>query len=243
MREKTKAAIMAHAEHEYPLECCGVICQKSRVEKYFPCRNILPPADKKENGPEFGFILSPEDYADAEDWGEIIAIVHSHTNATTQPSERDMNLCDVTKLPWVIASWPEGDIRTLNPRGDRPLTGRWFDLGYADCWSLICDYFRLEHAISLHNYSVDYHWWEKEYTDNFYHDNWYDCGFREFDGPTKEGDMVIMQVQADRWNHAGILVGNNMLLHHMYGQISQKVPYGGYWRERTMKIVRYKDLM
>ena len=40
MRKKTIAAIMAHAEAEYPRECCGVVAQKSRVEKYFPCRNL-----------------------------------------------------------------------------------------------------------------------------------------------------------------------------------------------------------
>jgi hypothetical protein len=27
-----------------------------------------------------------------------------------------------------------------------------------------------------------------------------------------------------------------MLLHHLYGHLSQRVPYGGYWQERTMKI-------
>ena len=34
-----------------------------------------------------------------------------------------------------------------------------------------------------------------------------------------------------------------MLLHHLYGRLSQRVPYGGYWRDRTMKILRYVDLL
>jgi hypothetical protein len=41
MRQKTIDAIMAHAAAEYPRECCGVVAQKSRVERYFPCRNQL----------------------------------------------------------------------------------------------------------------------------------------------------------------------------------------------------------
>jgi cell wall-associated NlpC family hydrolase len=85
-------------------------------------------------------------------------------------------------------------------------------------------------------------WWENEFPDNFYQDCWYECGFREFDGPPQPGDMVIMQVQADKWNHAGILLEGNMLLHHLYGHLSQRVPYGGYWLDRTMKIVRYHSL-
>ncbi|WP_414457094.1 C40 family peptidase, partial [Enterobacter kobei] len=132
MREKTVSAILAHAASSCPDECCGVVIQKGRVEKYIPCRN-------QAESPTEQFELSPEDYAAAEEQGTVVAIVHSHPGdgATTQPSELDMLMCDATELPWVIASWPEGDIRTVMPRGDRPLTGRQFVLGHADCWSLI----------------------------------------------------------------------------------------------------------
>jgi cell wall-associated NlpC family hydrolase len=56
------------------------------------------------------------------------------------------------------------------------------------------------------------------------------------------GDVVIMQVQANKWNHAGVLLEGNLLLHHLYGRLSNRTPYGGYWMERTMKILRYKAL-
>lgn len=36
--------------------------------------------------------------------------------------------------------------------------------------------------------------------------------------------------------------GGNLLLHHLYGHLSKRVPYGGYWIERTMKIVRHHSL-
>ncbi|MBD5753412.1 Mov34/MPN/PAD-1 family protein, partial [Citrobacter freundii] len=87
MRQKIIDAIMAHAAAEYPRECCGVVVQKSRVQRYIPCRNLA--TDPTEH-----FHLSPEDYAAAEDWGTVIAIVHSHPDATTQPSELDKAQCD-----------------------------------------------------------------------------------------------------------------------------------------------------
>ncbi|MDQ9125028.1 C40 family peptidase [Serratia fonticola] len=235
MRQKTIDAILAHAESCHPAECCGVIAQKGRVERYFPCANLSPK-------PTEHFELAPFDYAEAEEWGTVAAIVHSHTGdgATTQPSELDMLQCDVTELPWVIASWPEGDIRTINPRGDRPLEGRQFVLGHADCWSLIMDYYRQQHGITLPNYSVERHWWDEG--ENLYMDNWFECGFREFYGSPQPGDMVIMQISAPVPNHAGILLEGNTLLHHFYGQLSQRVPYGGYLQERTERILRYKDL-
>ncbi|SFU44057.1 C40 family peptidase [Xenorhabdus koppenhoeferi] len=233
--KKLTEVIFEHVKAEYPQEACGVICQKSRIMKYFPCKNLA-------QNPTERFELSPEDYANAEDWGVLIAIVHSHCGegVTTQPSEIDRLQCDVTGLPWIIASWPEGDIRTIQPRGERDLIGRPFMLGHADCWSLIMDYYGQKHGIQLNNYSVDCHWWEEG--ENRYMDNWQKEGFVEIEGEPREGDVVIMQVQADVPNHAGVLV-NGMLLHHLYGQLSQIVPYSDYWRDRTVMIVRKKALL
>lgn len=235
MREKTIQAIVAHAAEVYPAECCGVVAQKSRVERYFPCRNIA------EN-PTEQFHLSPEDYIAAEEWGTVTGIVHSHPDATTQPSELDKAQCDAMAIPWHIVSYPEGDLRTVMPRGELPLVGRAFVLGHTDCWGLVMSYFRQTHGIVLNDYRVDYPWWESG-RENLYLDNWYECGFREFSGPSQSGDMVIMQVSAPVANHAGILLEGNMLLHHMYGMLSQRVPYGGYWKDRTVKIVRHNLLL
>lgn len=233
--KKLTETIFNHVKDEYPKEACGIICQKSRIKKYFPCQNL-------SNKPTDHFELSPEDYANAEDWGIPIAIVHSHCGdgVTTLPSELDKLQCDATQLPWIIVSWPEGDIRTIQPRGERDLEGRTFVLGYADCWTLIMDYYRKNHDITLNNYSVDRHWWESG--ENRYMDNWQKEGFIEFEGDPKDGDMVIMQVQSDVPNHAGVLVNNGMLLHHLYGQLSTIIPYSDYWRDRTVKIVRRKEL-
>ncbi|MFV9068738.1 C40 family peptidase [Serratia fonticola] len=235
MRKKTLSAIMAHAEAEYPKECCGVVAQKSRVERYFPCNNLA------EN-PTEDFHLDPTGYLVAEEWGTVTAIVHSHPDATTQPSELDKVQCDATELPWHIVSWPEGDLRTVYPRGDLPLIGRQFVLGHTDCWGLIMSYYRQEHGIELNDYRVDHPWWESG-AENRYLDNWYECGFREFSGPHQPGDMVIMQISAPVANHAGILLSDGMLLHHMYGMLSQRVPYGGQWLERTVKVLRHKNLL
>lgn len=235
MREKTIQAIVAHAAEVYPAECCGVVAQKSRVERYFPCRNIA------EN-PTEQFHLSPEDYIAAEEWGTVTGIVHSHPDATTQPSELDKAQCDAMAIPWHIVSYPEGDLRTVIPRGELPLVGRAFVLGHTDCWGLVMSYFRQTHGIVLNDYRVDYPWWESG-RENLYLDNWYECGFREFSGPPRPSDMVIMQVSAPIANHAGILLDDGMLLHHMYGMLSQRVPYGGYWKDRTVKIVRHMSLI
>ena len=84
MRQKTIDAIMAHAAAEYPRECCGVVAQKSRVERYFPCRNLAA-------APEDNFILCPEDYAAAE--------VSCFLPLSTGP----VRLCPSSTFSWVCS--------------------------------------------------------------------------------------------------------------------------------------------
>lgn len=235
MRDKTVEDVRQHAIDEYPREACGVVAKSGDEERYFRCRNVTA-GDAEEC-----FTLNPRDYARAEDWGEIVSIVHSHPDATAHASPTDLAMCDLTRLPWHIFSYPEGDLRTYQPRESLPLIGRDFVLGVYDCWGLVMSYFQQEHGISLTDFRLPYPWWEDKYPENLYRDLWYECGFREFDGPARDGDLVIMQVQSNKWNHGGVLVDGGMLLHHLYGHVSKRVPYGGYWRDRTMKIVRHKD--
>jgi len=60
-------------------------------------------------------------------------------------------------------------------------------------------------------------------------------------GEVQIGDVIVMQVKAEEPNHAAVYLGDGIMLHHMYGQLSNRVPYGGYWAERTITILRYND--
>ncbi|GEM_PF-3539748 len=91
MRKKIVTAIIAHAAQEYPRECCGVIAQKSRVERYFPCRNLAP-------NPEDNFVLCPEDYAAAEEWGPVTAIRYQKTGFLKCSLVADLTALNVTPL-------------------------------------------------------------------------------------------------------------------------------------------------
>ena len=235
MKETVLSSIFDHANAVYPAECCGVIIFRNDDEHYFPCRNL-------SNDPNEQFILNPKDFAAAEEQGVITAIVHSHPDATTQPSHLDRAMCDDSGVPWIIVSVPEGDVKTFFPRGELPLIERPFVLGFWDCWGLVMSFYKQTFGIELKDYRVSYPWWEDGHHEDLYRDNWFDCGFREFTGKPRMGDLVIMQIQSKKWNHAGVLLEGNMLLHHLYGRPSNRTPYGGYWRERTMKILRFHTL-
>ena len=224
MRKKLMDAIRAHVAAEYPNEACGVVVQAGRAQQYIPCRNI-------SETPTETFTISPGDKLAASEQGEIIMIIHSHPDVVQLvPSEMDRVQCDWSGVEWGIMSWPDGDFCTLAPREDRDYAGRRWVLGVADCWALIREWYQREH-------------------ENRYDDNWEAEGFVQVDPvDIRPGDMIMMRVQAQVTNHAGVYLGHhehqdNIMLHHNFGSLSARVPYGKYYRDRTVRVVRHRELM
>ncbi len=236
MREKLITAIREHVASVYPEEACGVVIETGSGQKFIPCRNV-------SEHPRETFTLAPADMLVAEEQGEIIMIIHSHPDVTSLvPSEFDRIQCDHSGVEWGIMSWPDGDFCTLSPRTDRDYTGRQWVLGHADCWSLVREYYQREFAITLGDYSVDYEWWT-DGSENRYDDNWQREGFTEIPiGEMQPGDIVLMKVRAPVTNHAAVFLGNNLILHHMFGHLSSRIPLGEYWRERIVRVVRHGEL-
>jgi len=229
-------SILEHAEREYPKESCGLIVKVGKTKKYIPCINS---ADEQHRQDEF--VISGEEYADAEDLGEILAVVHSHSDATTQPSIRDRAMCSAMEIPWVICSWPDADIRTIVPE-NFPLVGRPFCHGSRlDCFGLIKDYYKQILSIEMNEYEHDSFWWEEG--KSMYEDNFHKEGFYKVeDGSLKEHDLIIMTIRSPVPNHGAVYLGNNRILHHMFGKLSKEDIYGGYWAEHTSFVLRHKDL-
>lgn len=216
-----------------------------------PCRNLAQDTGQ--------FRMSAEDWAAAEDAGRVLAVVHSHPDAPAMPSEADRAACEATGVPWVIVSVRDGDItdvRQFAPTGWKaPLLGRQFFHGILDCYTLIRDWYAREACIELPDFEREDDWWKKG--QDLYMQGFAKAGFGYIpDGaPLQAGDVVLMVVGASVANHAGIYLDKrplaeapdlhpvpNAMLHHLYGRLSERVVYGGYWQEVTRAVVRHKDL-
>lgn len=232
MERDTLQAIRVHAERDYPREACGLIVVVDGRERYVPCRNV---AEGSEH-----FILPPEDYAAAEDMGDIVAVVHSHPDVPAMPSEADLVACEASGLAWHILSWPADDLRTIEPSGyQAPLVGRQFSHGVLDCYTLIRDWYQRERSIELPDFERRDDWWQKG--DDLYMRHYAEAGFVAVsqDAPELPGDVILMQLRAKVPNHAGIYLGDGQMLHHLHGRLSSRDVYGGYWREITRCVLRY----
>lgn len=232
MNPNIKKQIVEHALKEMPREACGLIIKSGDVISYYPCRNIAPGNDT--------FIMKPENYAEAENNGHVIAVVHSHPYATPEPSQADRVACEASGLPWHIVSVPDEKWSYLAPCGyEADILGRLWVHGVLDCYSLIRDWYRIERGVLLPDFYRNPEWWYKG--ENIYVENFKKAGFvRLIDEEPQPGDVLLMQVLADVPNHGAIYLENDIILHHLYNRLSCREVYGGYYRKHTTHVLRFK---
>lgn len=235
MDQLIEQEIREHASREYPKEACGLIVTFKGRAKYIPCTNIAA-------NPLTDFSIHAEEYAAAEDSGEVAAIVHSHPDALPLPSQQDLVACELSGLPWVIVAWPLGTIHEFSPTGyEAPLIGRKYDHGIFDCFSLVRDYYRTECGIIYADYPREDEWWHKG--QNLYMDNLAEAGFLIVtDGTVKVHDTFLMQVESPVVNHAAVYIGRDQIMHHCVNRLSSRDVYGGYWRKITIHTIRHRSL-
>lgn len=220
----------AHAQLAYPRECCGLLIVEKGRERYVPCRNLATGTEQ--------FILDPADYARAEDRGQIIAVVHSHPDASANASEADKVACEASGLPWHIVGWPHGTWRSIEPTGYRaPLVGREFVHGVLDCYALIRDFYGEDLGIELPDFDRRDDWWNQG--QNLYVENFAKAGFVQVDD-LRQHDVILMQILSPVANHGAVFFEDNSLLHHLHGRLSSRDVYGGYFRQVTTHILRHK---
>lgn len=232
LNDDIKQKIIDHAEKVYPRECCGVIIENAGKHVYYPCRNVA------ENDNQF--VIDPKDYLVASNLGTIVAIVHSHPDATPKPSQADMAACEKTNLPWFIVGYPNKMWNCVEPSGYKPpLIGRSWEHGILDCYTIIKDWYEYEKGISIPDFDRRDEWWKKG--ENLYRENFAKAGFYRLEpGTTKEvGDVILMQIKSNVPNHGAIYLGNNQVLHHLFNRLSCREVYGGYFKKHTSDVLRY----
>lgn len=230
-----REAALEAAKVAAPREACGLIVIINGSEVYWNCRNIAATAE------DF-FIIDPEDYADAEDAGEVVGIFHSHPQTPPTPSDADRMACQKSGLPWYIVNPNTEAWDGCQPDGYKAaLIGRQWVWAVSDCWTLVRDWYAETWQLSLPD-------WERPRdltvfnAAPMFENCWSAAGFIEVDFSTMvRGDAVLMAIKSDTPNHVGVYLGDQTLLHHAYGRLSSSDVYCGFYQDKTRRVLRHRS--
>ncbi|EEQ2146518.1 phage tail protein [Escherichia coli] len=224
---QTESAILAHARRCAPAESCGFVISTPEGERYLPCVNISAE-------PEAYFRIAPEDWLRAEMQGEIVALVHSHPGGLPWLSEADRRLQIKSALSWWLVC--RGEIHKF--RCVPHLTGRRFEHGVTDCYTLFRDAYHLA-GTEMPDFEREDDWWRNG--QNLYLDNMAVTGFYRVPlSSAQAGDILLCCFGASVPNHAAIYCGNGELLHHLPEQLSKRERYSEKWQRRTHSVWRHR---
>ena len=104
--------ILAHADSEYPNECCGLLSGKgNQVTKFYRMTNT-------HHSPVSYFMDPKEQFTVFKDMRtegtELLAIYHSHPHTTAYPSSTDVGLAYYPEALYVIISLEKRDHPVVN---------------------------------------------------------------------------------------------------------------------------------
>lgn len=232
-----------HARRKYPHRACGFIINN----EYRPVKNVA--WNTKAN---FEF---PNDLIESIRPQNIQMIVVSRPTEPYWPNQNEMMFQEKYNRPFALVFLNQDTISKPIIWGAEtpvpPILGRSFVHGVTDCWSIVRDCFRLgkgklaEQGIYEWPYEPiqfpiiprDDGWWANG--NDYYLENYEKLGFKRIDrSEAKPGDGFLIKLFSDKYNHAGVLVDDGEIIHHLPGRLSRREP-AGLWARNSDFWLRY----
>lgn len=215
-------AIQLHAEATPEVEICGLITAAG----YEPQPNI-------HETPETHFRME-DAVAERIALGEVRAVVHSHTaTGFDHPSIEDQQQAIAMGIPWGLTVVRAGVAGTPFFWGEGvphlpilPRDFRWGPEGTdgkGDCFALVRSWYRENRGLEIPDQPRD-RTWEQEMPEA-YVEGYRRQGFRPVPMENLQpGDALLMSINSAKWcpNHAGIYLGGEMVLHHLFNRLAER---------------------
>ena len=230
-----KESFRKYAKKQKPEEACGLLAIIKGKETFWPCKNLA------EGKFEF-FILDPDDWAECEDTGEIIGVIHSHPLGPSSPSDTDKAACEHLGFPYYIYSIQYDHWEQLEPIGWKApsLIGRKFIWGKYDCWSIISDWFLETKNIKLKE------WKRPKRIKDFLDKPLFEKGLpitgfkkQENNKNLEIGDVLLFQSVTGNLDHVAVYIGDNMILNHNIKALSCRESFDLRYQQALRGVFRY----
>jgi len=230
-----KESFIKYAKQQAPEEACGLLAIIKGKETFWPCKNLA------EGKFEF-FLLDPDDWAECEDTGEVIGVIHSHPLGAATPSDTDKAACEHLGFPYYIYSIEHNHWECFEPTGWKAptLIGRKFIWGKYDCWSIISDWYLETKNIKLKE------WERPKRIKDFIKNPLFEKGLpitgfnkQESNKNIEVGDVLLFQSITGNLDHAAVFIGDNMILNHNIKALSCREPFDLRYQQALRGVYRY----
>jgi len=224
--------IRSHFEDAYPREACGVVGIVKGKKRWFPCRNVAEGCED--------FVMCSEDWFRIRQQADVLAIVHSHPDASSDASENDINNCNALQVPYWIFSYPEMDLNKVAPETvQNTLIGREYAFGIRDCFEASRDWLIEKANITIPARApFEDDWWERD-LDYFTEERIRGWNLVKVD-EAQEHDVLVFSVEAEVGNHCGVYLGNDVFFHHAVNRLSCRESLYPFWVKHLIGIYRYE---
>lgn len=220
-----------HFKECYPREGCGILAVIKGELNWFPCTNV---AASDED-----FIIDSKEYLNVAKRGDIVGIVHSHPDATCEPSENDIKYCNAMGVPYHIFSYPAMDLHTQYPnKKDKPLYGREYEFGVNDCFEAMRDYLASQNINIPARAAFEDDWWDRG-LDYFTDEIIKEYGYVKVTGNMKPNDVIIFTIKANVGDHCGVYLGDDIFYHHAENRLSCRENLYPFWKKYITGVYRY----
>ena len=230
-----KESFVKYAKKQTPEEACGLLAIIKGKETFWPCKNLA------EGKFEF-FILNPDDWAECEDTGEVIGVIHSHPVGAATPSDTDRAACEHLGFPYYIYSIEHDHWEKLKPTGwkNPSLIGRRFIWGKYDCWSIISDWYYETKNIKLKE------WKRPKRIKDFIENPLFEKGLpitgfkkQKTNDDIQIGDVLLFQSITGNLDHVALYLGDNMILNHNIKSLSCRQLFDFNYQQSLKGVYRY----
>ena len=227
--------IEQHFFREYPKEGCGLVGVQKGKAHWIPCENI---AEINEN-----FIMDSSEYLKYKRIYDIVGVVHSHPDESSEPSQDDINQCNALGIPYYIFSYPSMDMTIVKPEADvTELYGREYEFGVTDCFEAIRDYLASVQIKIPNRILFEKEWYNKEDSglDYFCPEVIKQWGGQEVSlDSLQKNDVLTFKVDSSVANHCGVFLGGDIFYHHANNRLSCRENLYPFWIQYLDKGYRY----